>query len=74
MQKLMRIAKDKIFENSAKRIFYQDKMARDLADTNAFSTMVPGKNGTCSARVVFLSSVSEETAKKIALSLGPVPE
>src|SRR5215467_749955 len=74
MQKLMRIPKDKMFENSAKRIFYQDKVARDLADTNAFSTMVPGKNGTCSARVVFLSSVSEETAKKIALSVGPVPE
>jgi hypothetical protein len=74
LQKLMRIPKDKMFENSAKRIFYQDKVARDLADTNAFSTMVPGKNGTCSARVVFLSSVSEETAKKIALSVGPVPE
>ena len=74
MQKLMRIAKDKIFENSAKRIFYQDKTARDLADTNAFSTMVPGKNGTCSARIVFLSGISEEAAKKIALSVGPVPE
>lgn len=74
MQKLMRIPKDKMFENSAKRIFYQDKIARDSADTNAFSTMVPGKNGTCSARVVFLSSVSEETVKKIVLSVGPVPE
>jgi len=74
MQKLMRIPKDKMFENSARRIFYQDKVARDLADTNAFSTMVPGKNGTCSTRVVFLSSVSKETAKKIALSVAPVPE
>ena len=74
LQKLMRIPKDKMFENSAKRIFYQDKVVRDLADTNAFSIMVPGKNGTCSARVVFLSNISEETAKKIALSLGPVPE
>ena len=74
MHKLMRIPKDKMFENSARRIFYQDKVARDLADTNAFSAMVPGKNGTCSARIVFLSSVSEETAKKIALSVGPVPE
>jgi len=74
MQKLMGIPKNKMFENSTKRIFYQDRVARDLTDTNAFSTMMPGKNGTCSARVVFLSSVSEETAKKIALSLGPVPE
>ena len=27
MQRLMRIPKDKLFENSAKRIFYQDKIA-----------------------------------------------
>ena len=74
MQKLMRIPKEKMFENSAMRIFYQDKVARSLEDTNAFSVMVLGKSGTCSARVVFLSSVSEETAKKIALSLGPVPQ
>ena len=72
MQKLMGIPKNKMFENSTKRIFYQDRVARDLTDTNAFSTMMPGKNGTCSARVVFLSSVSEETAKKIAFSVGPV--
>jgi hypothetical protein len=50
----MRIPKDKLFENSVKRIFSQDKIARNLADTKAFSTMVPGKNGTYSARVVFL--------------------
>ena len=74
MQRLMRIPKDKLFENSAKRIFYQDKIARNSTDTNAFSTMAPGKNGTCSARVVFLPSVSEEIARKIALSVGPVPE
>jgi hypothetical protein len=74
MQKLMRIPKEKMFENSSKRIFYQDKIARNSADTNAFSTMVPARNGTCSSRVVFLSSVSDETAKKIMLSLGPVPE
>ena len=47
MQRLMPIPKDKLFENSVKRIFYQDKIARNLADANAFSTMVPGKNGTC---------------------------
>src|SRR2546422_10589006 len=74
MQKLLRIAKEKLFENTAKRIFYQDKTARDATDSNAFSAMVPGKNGTCSSRVVFVSSVAEETAKKIALSLGPVQE
>jgi len=74
MLKVLGIPKEKMFENSDKRIFYQDKVARDLTDTNAFSVMAPGKGGTCSARVVFLSSVSEETARKIALSLGPSPE
>src|SRR5215472_17533424 len=33
MQKILRIPKEKMFENSAKRIFYQDKVARDSADT-----------------------------------------
>jgi hypothetical protein len=35
---------------------------------------VPGKAGTCSGRVTFLPSISEDVARKIALSLGPVPE
>jgi len=30
--------------------------------------------GTCSCRVAFLPSVSEETARKIVLSLGPVEQ
>ena len=74
IQKLLRIPKDRLFENSVRRIFYQDKIARDAKDTNAFSAMVPGKNGTCSSRVVFVSSVSEETAKKITLSIGAAPD
>jgi len=46
----------------------------DPSDTNAFNAMVPGKSSAWSARVVFVSSVSEETARKIVLTLGPVPE
>ena len=72
--KMMRIPKERIFENSAKRVYYQDKIAANSSDTKAFSVMVPGKAGTCSSRVVFLPEVSEETARKIALSVGPVPE
>jgi len=74
LQKLMDIRKEKMFENTAKRIFYQDKTSRSLEDANAFSASVPGKTGTCSCHVSFVPSVSEEIAKKIALSLGPVPE
>jgi hypothetical protein len=72
--KLLGIPREKIFENSAKRIYYQDKTATKSSGTNAFTVMVPGKAGTCSSRIAFLPEVPEETARKIALSVGPVPE
>ena len=72
LQKVLGIRKDKLFENTADRIFYQDKISRRSDELNAYSVSVPGKTGTCSAHVVVLPSVPEETAKKIALSLGPV--
>jgi len=72
--KMLGIPKEKIFENSAKRVYYQDKIAASPSDTNAFSAIVPGKAGTCSSRVLFLPEVSEETARKIVLSVGPAAE
>ena len=72
--KSMGVPKEKVFENSTKRIFYQDQVSRGPDDTSAFSVSVPAKNGSCSCHVAFLPSVPEETAKKIALSLEPVPE
>ncbi len=68
-QRLLNIPKDKLFENSATRIFYQDKTSTKSEDPNAYSASVPGKDGTCSCRVTFLPVVSGETARKIALSL-----
>ena len=70
----MDLPKDKVFENTAKRIFYQDQASRGPDDTSAFSVSVPAKNGSCSCHVAFVPSVSTDTAKKIALSLVPVPE
>jgi hypothetical protein len=72
MLKLLNVPKDKLFENSATRTFFQDRTGRDASEPNSLSAMVPGKVCTCSSRVVFLPSVPEETAKKIALSVGPV--
>ena len=63
-----------MFENTASRIFYQDQTSANREDPNAYSVSVPGKAGTCSAHVTFRSSISEDVARKIALSLGPVPE
>jgi hypothetical protein len=74
LQKSFGIPKEKMFENTAKRIFYQDKTSSHSEDPNAYSASVPGNGGTCSCRVVFLPSISQETAKKIVLSLGPVTE
>ena len=74
LQKLLGIRKGKLFENTARRVFYQDKISKHSEDPNAYSASVPGKAGTCSCHVVVLPRVPEETAKKIALSLGPAQE
>lgn len=74
LQKLLGIPKEKMFENTVKRLFYQEKTSRNSEDSNAYSASVPGRNGTCSCHVTFLPSVPEDIAKKIALSLGPAPE
>lgn len=68
------IPKEKMFENSATRIFFQDKTARNPNDTSSFSTSVPAKNGTCSCRVVVLPTIPEDVAKKIVLNLSAVLE
>ena len=72
--KLFNIGKEKIFENTAKRLFYQDKTSRNPDDSSAYSAMVPGKGGTCSCHVVFVPSITEEIARKITLSLGAAQE
>jgi hypothetical protein len=74
LQKLLGVAKEKMFENTAKRIFYQEKISRGAEDPDAYSASVPGKDGTCSCHGVFLPSISGETARKIMLSLGSVPD
>jgi hypothetical protein len=74
LQKVLDIRKEKMFENTAKRLFYQDKTSGNREDPNAYSVSVPGKDGTCSGRVTFLPSISGDVVRKIALSLGPVPE
>ncbi|MGO9262693.1 MAG: hypothetical protein ACLQU1_41400 [Bryobacteraceae bacterium] len=74
VQRVMNIPKEKMFENTAKRVFYQDKISQNREDPSAYSIAVPGKAGTCSGHLTFLPSIPVEVARKIALSLGPVPE
>ena len=72
--KISGIPKEKLFENSSTRVFYQDKTSRNAEDTNAFSSSVPAKGGTCSCHVVVLPGVAEDVAKKISLSLSSAPD
>ena len=72
--KSLEVPKDKMFENSAKRVFYQDRTGKGSEETSAMSASVPRKDGTCSCHVVFVPSVTEEVARKIALSLGPMTD
>jgi hypothetical protein len=71
-QRVLNIPKEKLFENTAKRIFYQDKTSKSSEDPNSYTFSVPGKAGTCSGHLTFLPSITEDVARKIALSLGPV--
>ena len=73
-QKVLNISKEKLFENTPKRIFYQDKVSAGADDPNSYTFSVPGKGGTCSSHLTFLPSVPVDVARKIALSLGPVSE
>jgi len=72
--RMLDIPKERIFENTAKRVFYQDKTARNAGDTNGYSAMAPAKGGTCSLHLQSVPSVTEDTAKKIVSSLGPAEE
>jgi len=71
---VLNISKEKLFENTSKRIFYQDKTSSNAEDANSYSFSVPGKAGTCSGHLTVLPSIPTDTARKIALSLGPAPE
>jgi hypothetical protein len=67
----LEIPKEKLFENTDKRVFYQDKTSAGPQDPNAYSASVPaGKTATCSTHIRFVPELASETAKKIALTLG----
>jgi hypothetical protein len=72
-QQLLGIRKAALFENTPRRIFYQDKVSKHSGDPNVYDSSVPGKSGTCSCHVVVLPSTPDETAKKV-LSLQPAQE
>jgi len=74
LKAVLNLGKEKLFENTANRIFYEDKASAHPADPKSYTFSVPGKNGTCSGRLTFLPSVPDDLARQIVLSLGPAPE
>src|SRR5690242_1140323 len=44
---ILDISRDKVFENSAKRLFYQDRTSRNSDQPSAYSVMTAGHGGTC---------------------------
>ena len=72
--KAIGVPKEKMFENSATRIFFQARTSRDPGEVNSFNSSVPAKGGMCSCHVSALPSVPEDVAKKIVLSLSPVQD
>jgi hypothetical protein len=74
LKSVLNISKEKLFENTANRIFYEDKSSAHPADPKWYTFSVPGKNGTCSGKLTFLPSLPDDVAHQIVLSLGPVPE
>jgi hypothetical protein len=66
LQKAFKV--DKMFENTAKRVFYSDHLDKI---TN-YNVSVPGKAGfTCTSQVTFSEATKDDIAKAIALSVGP---
>ncbi len=74
LQRLLGIPKAALFENSPRRIFFQDKVSKRSGDPNVYDSSVPARSGTCSCHVAALPSIPGDTAKKIILSLQPVEE
>jgi hypothetical protein len=73
LQTVLNISKEKLFENSEKRIFFEDKGSAHPNDPKCYTFSVPEKGGTCSGHLTFLPGVANDIARMIALSLGPVP-
>lgn len=62
---------EKLYENSAQRIFYRTRPNGSQANVD-YHVEVPGNGKRCTAQIMLSLKYPEEEAKKIALSLGPV--
>lgn len=63
---------DKVFENSATRVFYVGKPSGNPALVN-YHVEAPGKANSCIAEITLPLHSLENDAKKIALSLSKTP-
>jgi hypothetical protein len=63
----------KMFDNTANRVFYSMEPAKKDGTVLAeWRVTVPGKGGVCFAQITLLKGASEDLARKIADTLGPI--
>lgn len=74
LKSVLNLSKDKLFENSVSRIFYEDKSSAHAADPKCYTFSIPGRNGTCSGHLTFLPSLPDDLARQIVFSLAPAAE
>ena len=63
---------DKVFENSATRVFYVTKPAGNPSGV-IYHVEAPGKVNSCIAEIDLPPNTLEDDAKKIAISLSRTP-
>jgi hypothetical protein len=64
---------DKMLENTEQRVFYAGKTGtafRGQPVLTGYDVTIPGKGGTCSAKITIVQGVPEELVKKIAATLS----
>ena len=70
-QKALMISK--MFENTANRVFYSmDPAKKDGTVLAEWRVTVAGNGGTCFADIMLLKGASEDVARKIADTVGPI--
>lgn len=63
---------DKVFDNTPQRVFYSNKPANFAGtEVTSWHVRVPGSNSVCFATITMRAGASEDTAKKIAATIGP---
>jgi hypothetical protein len=66
------LAIDKLFDNTPQRVFFANKPVTFAGtQVTSWNVRVPGSNSVCFVTITLKPGASEDTAKKIAQTVGP---